>query len=183
MVLLPDMQAPCRHIATCSLALQSQHHQFLGLAARCTLQIQDSTPFCTSLFFRRMVTALTPQSMQVQRTRGEKLALAWNWTMFVCLQPFRIAISRTKFMPPTSASCNSFTATTCTPPLNALNTCGTDAESIPLPMVCLRQCFSFQELVSSHIRNNTNTSSTSSLQREVWQWSYLAKGPGTQLPI
>lgn len=182
MVLLPDMHAPCRHKATCPLTLQPQHHQY-GHAARCILQLQASTPFCTSLFFRRMLTALAPQSMQDQMTCREKLALAWNWTMFVCLQPFRIAISRTKFMPPTSASCNSFTATTCTPPLNALNTCGTDAESISLPMVCLRQCFSFQELVSAHIRNNANTSSSSSLQREVWQWSYLAKGPGTQLPI
>ena len=32
----------------------------------------------------------------------------WNWTMLVCLQPFKMAISRTKFMPPTSASCRHF---------------------------------------------------------------------------
>ena len=49
--------------------------------------------------------------------------------MLVWRQPLRMAISRTKLTPPTSASCSTFTATTWTPPRSALNTCAEGAQA------------------------------------------------------
>lgn len=90
--------------------------------------VQDMSPIAPALepapaldINNELVGGIAGHVLAIDQNRGTG-ELTWNWTILEWRQPLRMAISLVKLTPPTSASCKIFTATLCTPPLNALNT-------------------------------------------------------------